>query len=189
MLRRGEIPRANAELYLVTVTPHESIALCWLPPRRSSAQRHECSSKRLVRHSYVALCGKTRHLPSLCGRTGGGMGKPAPGSCARTGPALVSRYAEFAANRGDDTLSLRRAENWVNPRCCCFTQVATCTRCKEPGLTQVSDKWTRSKARMRSTPWPTIRPPHHQQPIPAIPSGSSASSWPSFPARPRSGWS
>ena len=78
MLRRGEIPRANAELYLVTVTPHESIALYWLPPRRSSAQRHECSSKRLVRHSYVALCGKTRHLPSLCGRTGGGMGKPAP---------------------------------------------------------------------------------------------------------------
>jgi hypothetical protein len=65
MLRRGEIPRANAELYLVTVTPHESIALYWLPPRRSSAQRHECSSKRLVRHSYVALCGKTRHLPSL----------------------------------------------------------------------------------------------------------------------------
>ena len=45
MLRRGEIPRANAELYLVTVTPHESIALYRLPARRSSAQRHECSSK------------------------------------------------------------------------------------------------------------------------------------------------
>jgi hypothetical protein len=58
MLRRGEIPRANAELYLVTVTPHESIALYRLPARRSSAQRHECSSKRLVRHSYVAWCGK-----------------------------------------------------------------------------------------------------------------------------------
>jgi hypothetical protein len=38
MLRRGEIPRANAKLYLVTVTPHESIALYWLPARRSSAQ-------------------------------------------------------------------------------------------------------------------------------------------------------
>jgi hypothetical protein len=37
MLRRGEIPRANAKLYLVTVTPHESIALYWLPARRSSA--------------------------------------------------------------------------------------------------------------------------------------------------------
>jgi hypothetical protein len=77
MLRRGEIPRANAELYLVTVTPHESIALYWLPPRRSSAQRHECSSKRLVRHSYVALCGKRAPTvllrPNRCG-----MGKPAP---------------------------------------------------------------------------------------------------------------
>ena len=73
MLRRGEIPRANAELYLVTVTPHESIALYWIPPRRSSAQRHECSSKRLVRHSYhersrrgrLVVVRENAQLPSL----------------------------------------------------------------------------------------------------------------------------
>ena len=90
MLRRGEIPRANAELYLVTVTPHESIALYWLPPRRSSAQRHECSSKRLVRHSYVALCGKTRTYRPSAAEPVAGWASRRQGSCARTGPALVS---------------------------------------------------------------------------------------------------
>jgi hypothetical protein len=55
MLRPGKIPRANAELYLVTITPHESIAPLLAP------------SATLLR---------TRRWRQ--------------GSCARTGPALVS---------------------------------------------------------------------------------------------------
>jgi hypothetical protein len=78
MLRRGEIPRANAELYLVTVTPHESIALYRLPARRSSAQRHECARNGSSgTHTWPCAGKRATYRPS-CGRTGGGMGKPAP---------------------------------------------------------------------------------------------------------------
>ena len=78
MLRRGEIPRANAELYLVTVTPHESIALYWLPadvpPHNATNAARNGSSGT---HTWPCAGKRATYRPS-CGRTGGGMGKPAP---------------------------------------------------------------------------------------------------------------
>jgi hypothetical protein len=64
MLRRGGTPRTDAELYSVGATPHESKASTAsqrgvLPHRATNAAR-----KRLIRHAYVALCGKTHNLPS-----------------------------------------------------------------------------------------------------------------------------